>query len=241
MITVIGTGHVFNISEPIMFLIEHMRPWPQAVLVELDASRFDAMNGTLKKEDEKSQQEQKKLPWIYRNTANYQKKMAKKHGSNVGNEMLTAVQTGRLVGAEIGFIDINASEVMAEVWEEMSFGERTRYTLSTLKDRIGGKREVDRVAEDFSEHEDKMMEDMRRRYPTLVRKLIDERNEHMAGRILEYSERFDDIVVVVGDAHVKGLTALLEGKEVWAIRLGDIINKERYDVIRSKVWNGAME
>ena len=31
MITIIGTGHVFRLSEPIMFLIKHI--WPQAVLV----------------------------------------------------------------------------------------------------------------------------------------------------------------------------------------------------------------
>lgn len=240
MITIIGTGHVFNISEPIMFLIKQI--WPQAVLVELDLTRYNAMNAEKKPDEEgTTQQEETKMPWIYRNTAKYQKKMAEGYGSNVGNEMLTAVQTGKLVGAEIGFIDTNAANVMTEVWEEMSFGERARYTLSTIRDRIGGKREVERVVENFSENEDKMVADMRRKYPTLVRKLIDERNEHMAKGIRPYAERYDNIVVVVGDAHVEGISKLLSDLEIRKVRLGDIINKERLDEIRSEVWNRVEE
>ena len=44
MITIIGTGHVFNISEQIMFLIKQI--WPQAVLVELDGSRLNALESS---------------------------------------------------------------------------------------------------------------------------------------------------------------------------------------------------
>ena len=68
MITIIGTGHVFNISEQIMFLIKQI--WPQAVLVELDASRLKAMESTGENEGQKT--EDAELPWIYRSSAKYQ-------------------------------------------------------------------------------------------------------------------------------------------------------------------------
>ena len=68
--------------------------------------------------------------------------MAKKYGTRTGNELLTAVQTGRLVGAEIGMIDMDVIKLTNEMWSEMSFWERTRYTLSTYRDRFGGKRRV---------------------------------------------------------------------------------------------------
>ncbi len=240
MITIIGTGHVFDISEPMMFFVKHI--WPDAVLVELDVTRFNAMTAASqeKKDGEASEEAQKNdkdVPWIYRSTAKYQKKMAGDYGSNVGAEMLTAVNTGKLIGAEIGFIDSNAANVMNEVWSEMPFGEKARYTMSSLKDRVSGKKEVDRTVEEFSKNEDAMMADMRRKYPTLVRKLIDERNDHMAKEIASYADRLNNIVVVVGDAHVEGLAELLKGREIRKIRLQDILNKDRLDAVRRELWN----
>ena len=70
-----------------------------------------------------------------------------------------------------------------------------------------------------------------------LRKLIDERNDYMAEQIRTYAEKYDNIVVVVGDFHVEGLTKLLEGKEIRKIRLGDILNKDSLDKIKAEVWN----
>ena len=36
MITIIGTGHVFNLAEPVSFIVKNT--WPDAVLIELDMS-----------------------------------------------------------------------------------------------------------------------------------------------------------------------------------------------------------
>ncbi len=232
MITIIGTGHVFNISETIMFLVKQI--WPQAVLVELDPRRLEAMESP--KEDSQ-QTEEIEMPWIYRSAAKYQARMAKKHGTRNGNELLTAVQTGRLVGAEIGMIDMDVVKLTAEMWDEMSFFEKTRYTLSSIFDNIRGKKRARKIVDDYSAREDKALESMRRRYPTMVRKLIDERNDYMADQIRSYAERYDNIVVVVGDLHVEGLTKLLDGREIRKIRLGDILNKESLDKIKAEVWN----
>ena len=232
MITIIGTGHVFNISETIMFLVKQI--WPQAVLVELDPRRLEAMESP--KEDSQ-QTEEIEMPWIYRSAAKYQARMAKKHGTRNGTELLTAVQTGRLVGAEIGMIDMDVVKLTAEMWDEMSFFEKTRYTLSSIFDNIRGKKRARKIVDDYSAREDKALESMRRRYPTMVRKLIDERNDYMADQIRSYAERYDNIVVVVGDLHVEGLTKLLDGREIRKIRLGDILNKESLDKIKAEVWN----
>ena len=232
MITIIGTGHVFNISETILFLIKQI--WPQAVLVELDERRLKAMESP---DSGVQAQDDVELPWIYRNTAKYQARMSKKYGTSTGNELLTAVQSGRLIGAEIGTIDIDVVKITAEMWGEMPFGERFRYTVSTLLDRIGGKRRIEKAVDNLSENQDKTVEAMRRRYPTMVRKLIDERNEYMLSKIQPYTEKYDNIVIVVGDFHVEGLVEGLEGKDIRKIRLGDILNKDSLDKIKAEVWN----
>ena len=47
MITIIGTGHVFNLAEPVSFIVKNT--WPDAVLIELDMSRY---NSLMKAQDE---------------------------------------------------------------------------------------------------------------------------------------------------------------------------------------------
>ena len=234
MITIIGTGHVFRLSEPIMFLIKHI--WPQAVLVELDYTRFMMMTGQADPPAD-APSVKDNSPWIYRRTAKYQMKMAQEHGSDVGSELVTAALIGRQIGAEVGFIDTNAAQVMNEMWAEMSFFEKTRYSLSTYAGRFRRKGSVDKVVDEFGKDETAMIEDMRRKYPTLVRKLIDERNASMAEQIRSYADRLDNIVVVCGDAHVEGLSSLLDGYEIKKIRLRDITDKNRLDRIRSEAGN----
>lgn len=234
MITFIGTGHIFDLSEPIMFIIKQI--WPDAVLVELDESRYTAM--TVADNGEKNRHRSIDVPWIYRSTAKYQDRMSKEYGSsNVGSEMLTAVNTGKLVGARIGFIDSNAGDVMNEIWKEMSRRERLRYSISTFRDRVSGKKEIEKTVDDFSRNEEEMIADMRKKYPTLVAKLIDERNEHMAGKIRKYISECRNIVVVVGDAHVEGLSSYFKEFEVRKIRLADLLDRDRMDAVRSALWN----
>ncbi len=231
MITIIGTIHVVNIAEPIMFFIKHI--WPDAVLVELDVTRFNALQGDSKESDDK-------VDKMFEHTARYQQKLAENNRSSVGNEMLTAVQTGRLVGAEIGFIDDDAMRTLQRAWDAMTFGERFRYRLSMIRDRFKGQKDVQRIIDD-SQYADRAIEDMRRRYPNFVRVLVDERNERMASQVRDYAKRFTNIVVVVGDAHVEGIADLLSDMEVRKIRLADILDKDRLDKVRASLWNRGDE
>lgn len=233
MITIIGTGHVFRLSEPIMFLIKNI--WPDAVLVELDYARFKAL--TESSDSPTDNDDDVKMPWAYRHAAKYQKKLAEENRSDVGSELVTAALMGRQIGAEVGFIDTDAVETMNQMWKEMPFGEKFRYTVSSFTDRIRGSRHADAVITDFSENEEKVVADLRRKYPTLVRKLLDERNVLMADRIRTYAERYESIVVVCGDSHVEGVSSLLSDHTVRKIRLRDIMDKQRFDRIRSEAWN----
>lgn len=232
MITIIGTIHVVNIAEPIMFFIKHI--WPDAVLVELDVTRYNALQGN------SSETDGDKADKMFEQTAKYQQKLAENNRSSVGNEMLTAVQTGKLVGAEIGLIDDDAMRTLQRAWDAMPFGERFRYRLSVIRDRFKGQKDVQRII-DNSKYADQAIEDMRRRYPNFVRVLVDERNEKMSAQIRDYAERFTNIVVVVGDAHVEGIADALSDLEVRKIRLADILDKDRLDKVRASLWNRGEE
>lgn len=233
MITIIGTGHVFNLAEPVSFIVKNT--WPDAVLIELDRARYETMmndyNGVKPKGDQK-------MSAIYANTAKYQQKMSEQSGSKVGSEFLAAVNTAKLMNAAVIPIDTNAMQVMNEMWDEMSAGEKLRYRLSGFKDSFGGIKKVEKTHKQFAANEEDYVENMRKRYPTLVRKLIDERNEYMAEQINALSDTYSNMVVVVGDAHVEGLCKLLKEEHIRKIRLSDIMDREKMNKIRQMIWDG---
>ena len=215
MITIIGTGHVFNLAEPVSFIVKNT--WPA-----------------------KPQGEQQ-MSAIYRQTARYQQRMSEEYDTQVGGEFLAAVNTGRLAGAAIIPIDTNAMQVLNDMWSEMSAMEKIRYKISGISDSIGGKRKVESVQTSFAQDEERYIEGMRRKYPTLVKKLIDERNVHMAEQINKASETYSNMVVVVGDAHVEGICRLLKDPDIRKVRLADLRDRERMDRVREMVWRGDAE
>ena len=81
------------------------------------------------------------------------------------------------------------------------------------------------------------MENMRKRYPTLVRVLIDERNEHMSKEIARVCSEHERVVAVVGDAHVDGLLKLLPPDlKVRTVRLWELMDSEQTMKLKSEFW-----
>jgi len=226
MITLIGTGHIFNINEQVSFIIKHL--WPDAVLVELYLPRYLAMTDPGGGSDEVNKE--------YKKVAEDQKRMAAEHGSTAGADMMTAVNTGRTLGSEIIFIDKDPEETLKRLRAEMPLGERIRYRFHLFRGKVSGKGSSERTITELIEDEGNPMDPIRRRFPTFARVIIDERDENMASKISEASERYENIVAVVGDGHVEGIAKRLEGREMRKIRLRELMNKERMDEIRSELW-----
>ena len=236
MITIIGTGHVFNLAEPVAFIVHHT--WPDAVLIELDVKRYNYLMRV--QSGEEFPKDGKASP-IYRQNSKYQQKVSKQYGNKVGGEFLAAIQMGKLEGADIIPIDTEAEETLKQIWEEMSVSEKARYRLSGIRDSLIGSRSAETAQKRFAADEDAYMESMRRRYPTLVRKLIDERNVHMADQINKASEKYSNMVVVVGDRHVEGICSMLKDPMVRKIRLEDLMDHDRLNEVRKMVYNGDTE
>jgi len=234
MITMVGTGHVFRISEQVSFIVKYT--WPDAVLVELDERRCAALTsvqGDGRLSDDS--------PKLYREVAEYQDKISKKNEVVPGGDMLAAISAGKTVGADIVCIDRDAEQTMREVEEGMSSCERMRYSMSSAVDRLFRREGTKLTHRQFAANEEEYIRKMRKRFPTLVEKLIDERNAYMAERIREASGKYNNMVIMVGDAHVKGICKLLEDTEIQSIRLADMMDQERMDEIKSRIWNRKAE
>lgn len=251
MLTIIGTGHVFKIGDSVAFIVKHL--WPDAVCVELDDLRYHALIGdreAVKKgleargieSDGTPKGHMKNAPPVYRKNARYQERMSREHGSQPGADMLAAVTAGKALDAHIFCIDKDAQQVMAKMWNEMGTMERLRYRFSQISDKIGGKRKVGKTQKDYSKDEAAYVEDFRRKYPTLVRVLIDERNEYMAAKIREVMETHSNVIVVVGDGHVDGLLKLIpQESEKRVIRLRELSDPDQLNRIKTEIWEGGDE
>ena len=226
MITLLGTGHVFRIEEQITFIIRNI--WPDALLVELDPSRYSALKNPQPQGDVK-------MPWLYRRIANYQKRIAGEYGGTAGAEMMAAIDAAMSVGAVIQFIDNNASETVNKMWSSMPVREKGRLLLSFMKDNKATTADLESQLKVYSENEDFYLREMREKFPTLVEVLIDSRNQNMAERIRAADAQYKNIVVVIGDGHVDGIATLLSDLELRTIRLKVLMEEESMNALRQEL------
>jgi len=211
MITLIGVGHVFAISENVKELIRSRRP--EVVCLELDPARYRALL---------ERRESRRVPIQYRLLAYIQKRMASKFGSEVGDEMLAAAKAAGEIGAKVALIDMDASKVFALLWRRMSFKEKMHLFGGAIVGLFMTKETVEKEMEKYETHEDQYMEVLAGGFPAVKEVLIDDRNKHMARQISTILAEHPSIVAVVGDGHVPGLVEALRPLEVETVRLKDL-------------------
>jgi pheromone shutdown protein TraB len=211
MITIIGVGHVFQLSENIKAAIRSRRP--EVVCLELDQGRYRALM-------EKTTRGA--VPLQYRVLAYVQRRMADKFGGEVGDEMVAAVDAAKEVGARVALIDMDAPKMFALLWGTMSFRERIRLLGGALIGLFLTKETVEKEVAQYEEHEDVYLETLGRGFPTIKKVLIDDRNVYMAKNISSIAAEHPSVVAVVGDGHVPGLIEALKPLVVETVRLKDL-------------------
>ena len=104
MITIIGTGHVFDVSSNLNFLFDKKKP--DLICVELDRDRYDILS-MRNSDSKKFMKLRKNVPLIYLLFMRFQEKTAKKYGVNPGDEMLAAIRYAQVNKLPYEFIDTN--------------------------------------------------------------------------------------------------------------------------------------
>jgi pheromone shutdown protein TraB len=218
-ITLIGTGHVFDIAKRVRE--EVRRRSPQVVGIELDPPRYHALRN--KNKDKRG------VPIVYRLLADFQTRIANEYGVEAGDEMIAASDEARDLGVPLALIDKDAQQTFTRLRLEMSLGEKARLLGSAivgLLPILPGKsveKQVQEMQEDYSSY----FEEMGKKFPTLKRVLLDERNEHMARALSDLSKTNERVVAVIGDGHVDGILTILieQGFDVETVRLKQLREK----------------
>ncbi len=213
MITIIGVGHVFDIGKQIREII--LGEMPGAVCVELDPSRYYAL---------KNPQVRRNMPPTYLLLSHFQKRMARDFGGELGSEMLAAIDTANEAGIAALLIDADASLLFNRLWREMPLKERVLLFISAFAGLFASKKKVKKELDKFTENEEAYLAQFEKEFPTLKKVLIDDRNQLMAGRIAEAEARYLNVVVVVGDGHVEGISSILAPRPLNVVRLKQLLS-----------------
>jgi len=221
MITLIGTGHVFNLSQALLSIFDEKNP--DILCVELDKQRYSAL--MLKQSNpEKYEESAKNQPVIYRMMARFQDGMAQEYGVQAGEEMLTTINYAQSHQLPIAFIDMNAQNLFKKMLRQMTLKEKIRLMFSGIGGFFISKKRVEKELGNIEKNFDKYIVQIGEKFPTIKHVLIDERNEYMVQQLSVANEKFERVIAVVGDGHIPGFTKLLENKEInfEAIRLSEL-------------------
>jgi len=151
--------------------------------------------------------------------AQFQVRIARQYGVEVGDEMVAAARAAQEVGSEIALIDQDSRTVLGRVWREMSFRERVRLLVSTVGGFLTRREKVEAELQRFYQDEHSFLQEFARELPTAKRILIDERDASMASALRQLEQAKGDVVAVVGEGHVDGLLQILAGTATQVVHL----------------------
>ncbi|MCJ7572406.1 MAG: TraB/GumN family protein [Candidatus Thermoplasmatota archaeon] len=225
MITLIGTGHVFDLSKQITDIFD--QKGPDILCIELDKQRYQGL--MLKQTNpEKYQEASKNQPIIYKLLARFQDGMANEYGVKAGQEMITTIEYAQSHQIPLAFIDMNAQNMFSKMLKKMSISEKIKIMFSGIGGFFISKKRVEKELNNIQDNFDDYLNEIGKKFPTIKRVLIDERNSFMAQQLTSASEKYEKIIAVVGDGHIPGLIELLKNKEIphETIRLSEIKDKK---------------
>ncbi len=214
---IIGTAHVSkeSIDEVKEAIILNQ---PDVVAVELDMNRYQNMMA------EKNGQEKpdvnirdiikgdKLSIFLVSMFLSYlQRKIGDDLGVKPGSEMIAAIETAEEIGAKVALIDRDISVTLKRALNKMSFIEKAKFVFGIItsffsKDEI---EDVESIKDGDTLTE--VMEYFKEMSPKAYSVLVSERDAYMANMLQNVEG--ENVVVVVGAGHKKGITEYMEHPE----------------------------
>jgi len=203
-VLVLGSAHVVDLSEPLRRILSERVL--DAIAVELDAERAQSLMSP-----DGPGRSSGSSPLFARLWGVVQRRLGSEIGAGVpGAEMKVAIGVARNRSLPVFLIDDPLRVTLANLVRSMSFKERVTLLVSGLVGLFLPSRLVTREMDRYAESPNEYTEELRRASPTMARVLLDDRNEHMADRLVSLRQQgYGRMAAVVGDAHLEGLRTAL--------------------------------
>jgi pheromone shutdown-related protein TraB len=215
-VIVLGTAHVSRESvDLVRGAIAELRP--DAVCVELDAKRFEALARPERFEalDLREVIRTRQLATLGLNLAlaSYQRSLGLSLGVKPGAELLEAARSAEEAGIPVALCDRDVRVTLRRAWRALGLWRRSVLLASFF----GALFERQELSEDDlrelrrTDVLSRLLAELGEAFPGLKTVLIDERDAYLAERIRETPGR--RVLAVVGAGHVAGLVRRLESGE----------------------------
>lgn len=200
MIRLLGTSHIS--PQSVEKIEREVEEEPDCVAVELDPARYESL---------RSGEEGTYPSLVFRILSWIQRRLGKRTGVFPGEEMLRAVECAQERGVDVYLIDQSIHETVRD-FEEVSLWEKLKLFLTSL----GLRNPYNFNLEDVPSYDlvDEVIKHLRVNSPKLYEILVEKRNRRMADAVEDLSERYEDILVVVGIGHLPGMKKLLSKKNI---------------------------
>jgi pheromone shutdown protein TraB len=207
-VLLVGVAHVIDLEAPLRKLLEGRSI--DGVALELDEERAHHVLT-----EERSAPGGSSAPIFLKLWARVQQRLGDELGAGAGGEMRAAAAIAKERSLPIFFIDDPIRETLRKLLGSMSFKERVSLLVGGLLGVVLPSRMISDQLDNYADAPGDYLDAIRDAYPSVARVLIDDRNEHMAGRLTQLrADGYGRVVAVVGDAHLPGLTEALRRRGV---------------------------
>lgn len=207
-IILIATAHVLTQSvELVKKVIDEEQP--DSICVELDDQRYKNIQNpnAWEKTDIINVIKSKKTGSLLASLvlSSYQKRIAKRLNTNVGQEMIQGIECAEQMGAHLVLADRDIQITFRRIWRKLNFWEKCKLIFSLIFSLGEDAKVSDKDFDELLQKDilESALKEMRGQFPKIGDILIDERDQHLASKIKEASGK--KVVAILGGAHVPGV------------------------------------
>jgi len=219
---IIGTSHIAQQSiDEIKKRIEEYQP--DIIALELDIQRAAVLLEEKKQKKGSSFQQVRAFGvkgYLFARLGQYvQQKLGKSAGSTPGAEMKTALQLARKNNLEVALIDQPINITLQRFSKSFTWKERWHFVEDIVLGIVQPQKQMakwkiskfDLRSVPPEEVIIEMIENVKDRYPSLYKTLIEDRNKYMVRKLVQLMHQHKDkkILAIVGAGHKKGMEKML--------------------------------
>jgi pheromone shutdown protein TraB len=186
---------------------------PEVVAVELDHDRYNQLMKRLENQEIHDPSSGDMAQDLMQQLAILEKSLGDITGSNVGDEMMAAIEEGRSIGAKIALVDrpISATvQAMMQVSVEEIYKLTGMLPDATKDIEEGGACDLLSMLKEDGAVDD-IMSQFKSEFPGLAHVLIEQRDQYVANALhFILNDVQGKIVAVLGAGHIQGVIKALE-------------------------------
>jgi|Deesub1362A_J573_1020465.scaffolds.fasta_scaffold00094_79 pheromone shutdown-related protein TraB len=136
-----------------------------------------------------------------------QRRLGEEVGVKPGKEMLIAIDTAKELGVEYALIDRDIKITLNRAFSKMTLLEKLRAIKEMIYVFSLSATDVEKEIENVKKEEnlEEILNVFKKISPNLFETLVTERDAYMASKLLELQAKYENILVVVGAGHKRGI------------------------------------